>query len=99
MLQLRFLRHDRLFLLVVLGRQRGDRVGRVGNRGVERRGFCAEGGEGLALSLNPAAQFLDLALRLENAPRLLVEPPDTRCGPRNTSPSGVTTGSAVRPLL
>ena len=73
-LQLRLLRHDRLFLLVVLGRQGRDRIRRLGDRRVERRGFRGEAGKGLALSLDPPAQFLDFALGLENPASLLVEP-------------------------
>jgi hypothetical protein len=68
-LELRLLRHDRLFLLVVLGREGRDRIRRLDDRGIERRGFGGEAGEGLALTLNPAPQFFDFALGLDPAPR------------------------------
>ena len=49
-LELRVVRHDRLFLLVVLGLQRRDRIRRLGNRGLERRGFCRRGAASVSRS-------------------------------------------------
>jgi len=85
-LQLRVEADDGLFLLVMLGVQGGDRVGGVGDRGLERRRFLGE----------PDQRVEEAAARM---PRdWAAPPPDTRCGPRNTSPSRVEIGSAVSRL-
>jgi hypothetical protein len=54
-LQLRVLRDDGLFLLVVLGCQCSDGVGRLGDGGVKGRGFLGKAGERVVLGLDPRA--------------------------------------------
>ena len=95
MLQLRVLGDDRLFLFVVLGGEGGDGVRRLRDGRLERGGFPGKVQERIALGLNAAAQILDLALGFENASSFFVAARrDTRCGPRKTSPSRVTTATA-----
>ena len=68
-LQLRVVADDDLFLFVMLGVQRGDRVRRVRDGALERRGFLRERDERVALGCDAVAQLLDLALGLENPAR------------------------------
>ena len=53
-LQLRLEADDRLFLLVMLGVERRDRLRRVRDRALERRGLFGEPGQRVALDLESA---------------------------------------------
>ena len=70
-LQLRLVADDRLFLPVLLGVQRRDRVRRLRDRRPRAPAVsCAERASASRSAADPAAQILDLALRFENAARL-----------------------------
>src|SRR4029453_14145758 len=69
-LQLRVVADDGFVLPVQLAVERGDGVRRVRDHGLELRDLLPEAGERLTVAGNTVAQLFDLALGLENAPRV-----------------------------
>ncbi len=70
-LQLQVVADHGLLLLVVLGVERGDGVRRMRDRAFEAGRLFGELDERVAFGGNPAAQFLDFTLGLENAARVV----------------------------
>ncbi len=98
-LQLRVVADDRLLLLVVLGVERGDRVGRVRDGAPRAPPSPAPAASARSRSAAMRSRSSLISRLVSRMPRDSARPPpDTRCGPRNTSPSSVAIGSGVSRL-
>jgi hypothetical protein len=88
-LQLPFERDHHLLVAMLLRGQREDSACPLGDQTLEHRGFSDEGDKRVALAVDSGAQFLDLALRFEDAPcGVRVSTRDTMAPPEDVARAG-----------